>query len=335
MLGALPRLSSQLLRLHHMVRRHLVRGFCSTHAGRLPLLRFQLLRHLPPPSSQLRATGHTTLLLHVACWCHVGVLPLLRLPLLRQLRIQPFLANGHAARLLCRAWRPAVEVLPLPRLLPLRQLRIQPLLLLTGILPDGPAWPGGPRLTCCRCCGSSFCTRCASSLFLLTGMLPGCSAWPGGPQLTRCRCCGSSLCATCASSNFLLTGILPGCFAGPGGPRLTCRRCCSSSVFGFSTRLKGHEGSAAAAALPSFFGCTPCASTGLFVISLDSERPAPCLATFDPVPPGAAYAALLAAGAPLDSLPRSPCCCGRIPARRRRTECGSGGSAPRQEGGCC
>ena len=298
MLGALPRLSSQLLRLHHMVRRHLVRGFCSTHAGRLPLLRFQLLRHLPPPSSQLRATGHTTLLLHVACWCHVGVLPLLRLPLLRQLRIQPFLANGNAARLLCRAWRPAVEVLPLPRLLPLCQLRIQPLLLLTGILPDCPAWPGGPRLTCCRCCGSS-------------------------------------LCDTCASSNFLLTGILPGCFAGPGGPRLTCRRCCSSSIFGFSTRLKGHEGSAAAAALPSSFGCTPCASTGLFVISFDSERPAPGLATFDPVPPGAAYAALLAAGAPLDSLPRSPCCCGRIPARRRRTECGSGRSAPRQEGGCC
>ena len=238
-----------------------MRGFCSTHASRLPLLRFQLLRHLPPPSSQLRATGHTTLLLHVACWCHMGVLPLLRLPLLHQLRIQPFLANGRAARLLCRAWRPAVEVLPLPRLLPLCQLRIQPLLLLTGILPDCPAWPGGPRLT--------------------------------------------------------------------------CRRCCSSSIFGFSTRLKGHEGSAAAAALPSSFGCTPCASTGLFVISLDSEKPAPGFATFDPVPPGAAYAALLAAGVPLGSLPRSPCCCGRIPARRRHTECGSGRSAPRQEGGCC
>ena len=223
-MGALPLLRSQLLRLHHMVRRHLVRGFCSTHAGRLPLLRFQLLRRLLPPSSRLHAKGHTALLLHVACWCHVGVLPLLRLPLLRQLRLQPLLANGHAARLLCRAWRPAVEVLPLPRLLPLRKLRIQLLLLLTGILPD-------------------------------------CPAWPGGPQLTRYRCCGSSLCASCASSNFLLTGILPGCFAGPGGPRLMCCRYCSSSIFGFSTRLKGHEGSAAAAALPSFFGCTPCAST--------------------------------------------------------------------------
>ena len=117
-MGALLLLRFQLLWLHHMVWRHLVHKFCSNHAGRLPLLCFQLLQHLPPSSSRLHPQGHTALLLHVAYWYHVGVLPLL--------------GSFHCASYAFH------------------------FVLLKGITPNYPVWPGGLKLMCSCCCAPSF-----------------------------------------------------------------------------------------------------------------------------------------------------------------------------------
>ena len=112
-MGALPLLQIQLLWIHHIFQRHMVRWSCTNHMGRLLLLRLQLLWLLPSPTSQLCPPGHTTLLFHVVHWYHMGVLPLLWLLILRLLCIVLLLANGHTARLLHMAWKPTVDVLPL------------------------------------------------------------------------------------------------------------------------------------------------------------------------------------------------------------------------------